>query len=79
MYGISRQIRIWSTNDDLVNKKSTNCQHTHNTSKCKEFDGGSKFSQKILIWSTKSEQRSTNVDLHIIHQNVQNLMADSRW
>ena len=23
MYGISRQIRIWSTNGDLVNKKST--------------------------------------------------------
>ena len=41
----------------MVNKKSTKSQHTHNTSKFTEFDGGSEFSQQMMIWSTKSQQK----------------------
>ena len=36
---------------------STKGQHTHDTSKCTEFDGGSEFSQQMMIWSTKSQQK----------------------
>ena len=35
---------------------STKSQHTHNTSKCTEFDGGFEFSQQIMNWSTKSQK-----------------------
>ena len=35
---------------------STKSQHIHNTSKCTKLDGGSKFYQQMMIWSTKSQQ-----------------------
>ena len=44
---------IWSTKSQ---QKSTKSQHTHNTSKCTEFDGGSEFYQQMMIWSTKNKQ-----------------------
>ena len=43
---------IWSTKSQ---QKSTKSQHTHNTSKCTEFGGGSEFSQQMMVWSTKSQ------------------------
>ena len=43
---------IWSTKSQ---QKSTKTQNTHNTSKCTEFDGGSEFSQQMMVWSTKSQ------------------------
>ena len=53
---------------------STKSQHTHNTSKCAEFDGGFEFSQQIVIWQQKNQQKDS---ILITHRNVQNLTADS--